>query len=268
MKRIFLATLLAAMSQWTVAETPSDTPTNDASSTPSTEASIPSTMPNMMPEEEWKFGFTPYIWFVELDATVGPLPEVPVSQNQFWDFFEMGALAEFTAQKGKIGLTYHLVYFRLGAEDDHDDVTKSFGSAPITGNPLATVTLSDIQYDGHVSHLFNSFTVSYLFNEEHNLKAFTGLRHDRVELDVELSADIQVNSGTPIDYSLDQNESVDLFSWMFGFGTKSPIADDWALSFKTFSSLGDDIYTFEVQGMVHWEMSEHWETFFGGLVAH
>lgn len=201
---------------------------------------------------------------MEIASTIGPLKEVNIDNGTFWDLFELGGLFDFAAQKGDWRYTYSFAYFRLGDEDDNLTVSRGVGTHPGTGDPFLTATLSNIDYDAHVSHWYNALTVGYIINNDLDFEVFTGVRHDQIELDVELTATLTTDPAlpmTPFALDFDQNEGVDLFSWMVGFSFKAPISDNWSFGFKGSGSYGDEVYSFEANAGFYWALSESWQVF-------
>jgi hypothetical protein len=178
--------------------------------------------PAFAADDEWKFIVSPYFWAAYMDGKVGSsghVAEVDASFSDLWDQLEFGALGQFEAHKGKLGLVLSPIYEKLEGE----------GSGP-RGFVDADVESASVIVEG--------FATWALIPE---FELFVGGRYTQVDTDVHLS----VAGGRDVSSS-DTENWIDPF---VGMRWILPLDDKWRASFR------GDVGGFGVESDLVWNIT-------------
>lgn len=218
-------------------------------------------------QDSWQYELMPYLWVVELDTTIGALPEVTVEADKFIDFFEMGGLIRFHAQKNKWGLTYNFVAFRLGVEDSLG------GLHVLEGSPVAQQRFENVDIDAHVRHAVNMINASYTIYSPIKLDVIAGLRLDSVELDMFIDGYVPCVAGPDCNSNkksiyFKEKQDFDAVSAVVGLTAFVPFTATMGTGIKAAVSAGDNISTQEFEVNFRWSFVENWQTTVGYRYAY
>ena len=228
-------------------------------------ASEPTGAPAPAPDAGWQFSFSPYIWFVGLDAKVdaaGQSADINVNFNDIWDALDVGVLAAAEARNGRFSLVTNLIYMKMSTAAEHP-----FGPlVPVTaaGDFSVRSTVQEIMWE--VRPLWEVASLP-LFSDQHRIALDLGPGVRYFWLDSHL--DVKLRPGVPIGpFQRRFDSRTNWADWLGVARVRAQLTDninvvvsgDWggwdigSSSHKTWSVTGFAIYKLGE----HWDLSAGW----------
>ncbi len=227
--------------------------------------SAPAEAPAPEADPGWQFAFSPYIWFVGLDATVdagNASADINVNFDDIWDALDVGVLAAAEARNGRFRLVTNLIYMKMSTEGEH----------PV-GTLLPVAAASDFSVRGAVQVImwevrpFWEVASLPLFSDQHRIALDLGPGVRYFWLDSHL--DVKLRPGVPVGpFHRRFDSRTNWADWLGVARVRVQLTDnigvavsgDWggwdigSSSHKTWSVTGFAMYKLGE----HWDLSAGW----------
>lgn len=206
-----------------------------------------SVQPAMAEPSGWTYEFTPYLFASALNGdagTRGVVVEVDESFSDIWSNLDLGFMALFEARKGRWGVAFDGVYFKVD-DQPSKSVTGPGGQVTVTAAVDASFSVTLAQPTLWYRAVDNVTTVD----------VGGGLRYTRLSLDL----DLRVEAQPGIVFPGGGRRLSGSDSWVDAVVSARvihPIAERWSLMAYGDVGGGGADFTYQLVGGVNWALNE------------
>ncbi len=186
-------------------------------------------------DDAWNHSLAVYLWGSGIKGTTAQGAEVEVSFQDIAENLDFGAMAAYSARKGKWSLLTDVIYLDIAADEQLDLIP------PVGGSFINVTTDANLDLTGWVVHLVGGYNL-YDDREGTTTDVTFGVRYLDLSMDLLFDFDL----GSPeLDVTLPLSESGDVWDAIVGLRGNISLGPRWFVPWGANIGAGDSDLTWQ-----------------------